>query len=954
MDEVIGTHRIKLQTTVVVHGLLMSYEDTTPYSALAPWVANDGLTLAAALTSIASDDALARAPHAIADSLRATGLARPDASADEVARCLVSPVVRRVRRDGVPWQRWWDVHGLHYLLIELWTARRLAAAPPEIVRRELRAVWRVEDEHVPTVLANAVNPFVLLPPDLFETSLTGEATQLLRGLIAAAKLRLGFDDDLHGYLPDLGDRDDLREVVRRVRVRDDLEHAVRKYVQGMGPRETERFQADLASWDEQLGRFLPTLTAYEVDLCCKPRPGTAYRDQCLTAGRNNWVYPLLEEDALPAQAEPGEPSKPAPSWMQDEIISGGARAFRTNVGPYPVWLLAAETSLGQVAVEALRIPGQSYGLGHRVGTDGVEIRLRLPVPDGDPGPAPEVPFFYSLSYVNSAWQLLHLTAVGHVRLVILTLAQEDALRTRGSTFISLSDEMRDDLTDHALTALRSLVGDDMKALLIRRGIDEPEAIASATFHANEAAKSEELLDEIIREPPAGAEPQRWAAFQEASRTLARARALMAAAIADHRSAPELAAAVDQAVENRQRAREMARASSGTLDRRAWERGLATALPDDRTAFIHFFFKNDILQSIYLVRDQDHPEFSRVRSSPITMNPLLAAVRNWAAKDTSLGWHQALQALLADFMEEVLQPLAEELHARGLTRLIISPTPPLDLLPLHAVSVTIDGVKHSLCEVFDELTYVPTVRMLAAISDRPVSASASPLIVAHCGGILGFPRIDGPALEAANLRALYADAKILTGHDAAPDTVLAAMTGARLVHIASHARTTSDRWASGLVLQGESTSQALLSAADIHADGDLSGVQLVVLNACRTGSHRSAARVVQTLRGLEATFLARGAHAVISTLWEVNDLTALAFATLLHASMAQGDPPAKAYRKAIAYLRGEGWREQSCPEDSMHRAETLLDRARPTWREELDRQIKGKPLSWSGFKITGLI
>lgn len=279
-----------------------------------------------------------------------------------------------------------------------------------------------------------------------------------------------------------------------------------------------------------------------------------------------------------------------------------------------------------------------------------------------------------------------------------------------------------------------------------------------------------------------------------------------------------------------------------------------------------------------------------------------------------------------------QLLAEELHARDLTRLIISPTPPLDLLPLHAVPVTIDGVRHALCEVFDEVTYMPTVRMLAAISDQPVSTSTSPLIIAHSGGVPGFSRIGGPALEATNLRALYPDARIITERNAMPRTVLTAMTGSRTVHIASHAYTPSDRWANGLVLQGEGPSQAVLSAADILADGDLSGVELVVLNACRTGSHRSAARVIQTLRGLEAVFLARGAHAVISTFWEINDLTALVFATLLHASMAQGDPPGKAYRKAIAYLRREGWRRPACLEDSTYRAETLLDRVKSTWRE----------------------
>lgn len=945
-----------MQAWSVVHGLLVPGEATAAYSLLAPRVVDDQLAVATTLTRIARDDALARDPYAIADSLKTADLIHPEAPAGEVAHRVVSPVVRRVRRYGVPWQRWWDIHGLHCLLIELWTARRLAVASPDSVRNELRTTWQVPDQDVPPMLANAVDPFALLPPDLLETSKTGEATQVLRSLISIGRAELDFENFLHSYLPDLADRDDLVEVVRRVRLRQDLEDTISRRVRGIEPEEEQRLQADFAAWDEQLDRFLPTLTAYEVELCCVPRPGTQYRDQCLAAGRDYIVHPLLEEDALPARAEPGVLSEPAPRWMQDEIIGGGARTFRTNVGPYPVWLFTAETSLSQAAIEALGVPGQSYGLDHRVDDHTVEIKLRLPVPDGDPGPALEAPFFYSLDYVNPAWQILHLAAVGHARLLILTLTAEGALVARGSISVILPDEMRDDITDHALTALRSLVGDDMQALLWQRGVDEPEDISSATFHANEAGKGEELLDEIICEPPPGTDPQMWTAFQEASRALARARGRMAIAQAEGCPESELAAAVEQAIEDRQHAREMARTGSSRLDRQAWERSLAAALPDDRTAFIHFFFKNDILQAIYLVRDRDSPAFSDVHSTPLALEPTLAAVQEWANTRTSAReWSQALQALLTELAEYLLQPLVEELHARGITRLIISPTPPLDLLPLHAVPVTINGVIHLLCELFHEVTYLPTVRMLAAISARPVSASTSPLIVAHSGnGIRDFPRLGGPAIEAENLRTLCPNAQIITEHAAVPRTVLNAMTGSRVVHIACHAHTPSDRWTNGLVLQGETLSQAVLTAADILADGDLSCVELVVLNACRTGSHGSGARVVQTLRGLEAAFLARGAQAVISTFWNVTDLIALVFATLLHASIVHGDPPGVAYRKAIGYLRSEGWRGSTGLDEPIQRAEMLLDRTRSTWREELDRQVRSNPLSWCAFKITGLV
>jgi hypothetical protein len=181
---------IRIQAGEVVRSLLAPGEDMAASSLLAPWVVDDELTLATTLTRIASDDALACDPRISADSLRTAGLVPADVPATDVAQRVVSPVVRRVRHGGVRWWRWWDVHGLHCLLVELWAARRRTVAPPSLVRRELRTIWQVPEDDMSMMLANAVQPFSLLPPDIFETSLTGEATKMLRGLVVAGRLQL--------------------------------------------------------------------------------------------------------------------------------------------------------------------------------------------------------------------------------------------------------------------------------------------------------------------------------------------------------------------------------------------------------------------------------------------------------------------------------------------------------------------------------------------------------------------------------------------------------------------------------------------------------------------------------------------------------------------------------------------------------------------------------------------
>jgi CHAT domain-containing protein len=944
-------------TLEVQEGLLPSSEYVEAHHLLAGRISCDRLTTALLLTRIAADDADARSSRYIARWLVTAGLVNADFSVTEVVHGLVLPVVRRVRRNGVPWPRWWDVHGLHHLFIELWIARQLATSQPEIVSEELRAIWQLPDDLINAMLANApsADPIPLLPYDLLKTSTTGESTKLLQGFAALGWLSLKVDEWLPDYLPELADRPDLIEAVSRVRLRRELEHVVRRRLRDIDAETAAGLQTDFAAFDDELARFMSALTDYEAELLCEPTAGIAHRDKCLTAGRNVLDYSVLGDDALPARMEPGEPLQAAPLWMQDHVISGGARTFRTNVGPYSVWLFTADSKLAATDVEALGIPGQSYGLNYRVENNLAEIRLQLPLTVDDPGPALVAPFVYALDYANSAWQLLHLAAVGYVRLVALRLTPDGALLAYGSLILNLSSEMCEALSDHALTALRSLVGDDMQALLWRRGTDEPEDISFAAFHANEAAKGEDLLDEIAGEPPVDVQPLTWERFQDASRSLARARAALAAAAADDRHPPELSIAVDRAYEDRQRAREMARADSARLDRQAQRQAWAAALPDERYAFIHFFTKNGTLQAVHLTRSPNGASISPIHMSPIREDSLLEVVQEWVEKGrTATDWYQTLAALLGVLADRLVQALADELHAKSIRRLVISPTPPLDLLPLHAVPVKYGNEIRTLCEVFDEVTYIPTMRMTTAISARPVSLGTAALIVTHSGrGVPGFPPLRGPTIETKILRTLYPVTQTISEHDATPRSVLAAMTGSRVIHIATHAHTPTDKWASGLVLQGEKRSQAILGIGDILADGDLSETELVVLNACRTGGHLSPARVVQTLHGIEAAFLARGARNVISTLWEINDLIALAFAALLHASIADGEPPGQAFRKAVAYLRDQSWRSQVRSDASVARAEELLDRAIHDWREGLDLQTARNPLAWSAFKFTGI-
>lgn len=134
-------------TTLMVENALFSSSDReSARLMLVPEVTGDSLTQALALTHIAAQDRLARSFNVISAQLIAAGIARTDITATQLIDLLIWPVVRRVRESGAPSQRWWDVKGLHALLLELWTAHRRTLIPEGRVHDELTSWWLVGDD----------------------------------------------------------------------------------------------------------------------------------------------------------------------------------------------------------------------------------------------------------------------------------------------------------------------------------------------------------------------------------------------------------------------------------------------------------------------------------------------------------------------------------------------------------------------------------------------------------------------------------------------------------------------------------------------------------------------------------------------------------------------------------------------------------------------------------------
>lgn len=918
---------------------------------LAPWVSGDQLTLAAMLGRIATEDIRGSSPQVISQHFQSAGFVDSEAPPAAVAGDLVMPVLRAVRRDGAPWERWWDVRGLGELLVELWTGRRLLHQPPERVREELTTLWRVPRDFLDIMLKNSSDAYSCLPEDLLFGSATGTATKFMQYLVSKGKAKASLGDKFLEGHPGLVGRPDLAAVARRLRHRIDLERAVRRYVRNI-PLEVEKeFSHDLNTWDARMEGAYERLTAHEQELIKIPAVDDLYGDQCLRQGRGIHDPRVMADGDLLWDSMPNAHGISVPEWIIEEIVTCGTRFFHKRVGPHPVWLATVESDAHFRAVKAFSHPGAEYGLGSEESAEGVRLWLHYPTPPGDPVPALRAPYTYSLSWVEHAWELLHLASVGYVRLVVVRLTGDGDLRSIGSIWLRLPEELCTELRAKGVEALRRLIGDEMSEIRQRIVFDGADQAAAIAFRSSENAKSEDLSNELALLP----EVTEHLDFMRATRRLARARAKHSALLLDEKDVSEAETGVREAVEIRERALELLRATPNWQDSQAGSCHSPEDFRfDDGTIFVHLVNRFGRLQIAARWDRSDRTHFDLIRCDTTLLDPLGEAIGEWGHCSQDQQWVDFLKQLVGA-CTEMARAIAELAIRHGFNRLIISPTTQMELLPLHAAPLNRENAA-ALNDVFDRIEYAPTVRLVSALGRprRRIAAADEVLVVAHSGACIpGVDPIDGPIFEADLVSSLHDSAEVLTEEESTPVHTLRAMSEARIIHVASHGLTHRDRWAAGLVLQGSSLGEATLTISKILSEGTFSNADLVILNACRTGVHENTARSVQTLRTLEAAFLARGARAVISTLWAITDLLAIVFSGVLHAFLGAGADPGSAFRDTICYLRRRAWRTPM-GRGPVAYAESLIGNLHSGWRSDLDQQADENPFFWATFKITGSV
>ncbi|CAH3196534.1 unnamed protein product, partial [Porites evermanni] len=144
---------------------------------------------------------------------------------------------------------------------------------------------------------------------------------------------------------------------------------------------------------------------------------------------------------------------------------------------------------------------------------------------------------------------------------------------------------------------------------------------------------------------------------------------------------------------------------------------------------------------------------------------------------------------------------------------------------------------------------------------------------------------------------------LIGKNATKDQVLSGLQSVSLVHIASHGHAETGE----IILSPNNASSKkpeeedfLLSMADV-LNAKLNA-KLVVLSSCYTGRGKIKAEGVV---GIARSFLAAGARAVITSLWEISDEATLAFMKHFYEQLMAGQSASKSLNQTMKWMQNTG-------------------------------------------------
>ena len=256
------------------------------------------------------------------------------------------------------------------------------------------------------------------------------------------------------------------------------------------------------------------------------------------------------------------------------------------------------------------------------------------------------------------------------------------------------------------------------------------------------------------------------------------------------------------------------------------------------------------------------------------------------------------AIAEEAYDALIAPLAEDIRHR---RLLLVPHGALHYVPFAALRNRRTG-----CHLIEEytLTYAPSASAIPFLQAKESSVDGGALILGDPATAVPTLRKLPGAKEEATAIARRLGATALLGPDAREALLYGAGGKADLVHIAAHGLYDgTNPLFSRVALAPGNAHDGSLTVHEILSSVDLTGVNLVVLSACRSaaGARSGGDEVV----GLTRALLYAGTPGVISTLWNIDDAASAGLMDAFYRHLGRGQTAAEALREAqLEVLRSE--------------------------------------------------
>jgi tetratricopeptide (TPR) repeat protein len=240
--------------------------------------------------------------------------------------------------------------------------------------------------------------------------------------------------------------------------------------------------------------------------------------------------------------------------------------------------------------------------------------------------------------------------------------------------------------------------------------------------------------------------------------------------------------------------------------------------------------------------------------------------------------------------EVLAPVAPEL--RSATRVTIAADGILNRLPFGLLPWDLADAAQTPLGDRREVARVPSATLLARLRGREAVAGTPGVFVLAGAGAASLAALPGVATEARHLDRGYRNVAVASpGCAAGAEEWGAALAGRAILHVPAHTETFDQRpWNSRIAVgSAEDGATCWLTSGEI-ADLPL-GADLTVLSGCSSAGGRALAG--EGVLGLTGAFLAAGSHAVVASLWDVDDVATATLMQEFYAGLAAGETVAGA-------------------------------------------------------------